>query len=76
MEGNVCHDSHVMLKASASRRICHAFLTFCCHFTGLRQGKNISATNISTKLGAKDVQHSNSLPRFTILLCDRMAVNG
>jgi hypothetical protein len=34
MEGNVYHDSHVMLKSSASRRIWHAFLTFCCHFYG------------------------------------------
>jgi hypothetical protein len=29
--------------------------------------KNISSTNISAKLGAKDVQHSSSLPRFSIL---------
>jgi len=65
MEGNVYHDSHVMLKTSASKRICHAF--FVVIFTGLRQREKISAMNISAKLGAKDVQHSISLPRFTIL---------
>ena len=57
--GRKClHDGHVVLKASASKCFCRAFLTFCCRFLQLlHQRKNISATNISAKLSANDVQH-------------------